>query len=424
MRGAVVSLAAGAHSAPSMFVNLGNGVSSSIQDQIAVSVCSGLFNRNPDGPSAFLVWDSYDLDWVRDVDGVDTDSIVYTSASDFIKICLQGPANGYIRYNVVSQAENVPNLITVAAVLDAVPLEDDDPRIGSAPVVFDALKEFDGFSERDSTEYVYDHYANATTTMAKMNPGYNQTYASRHPVDPPLTGTINARLVDFIVTERLFNFFLVNGCVPGTDDHALFERMVADVSVGGGGWPRPIAVYGYDNSWPVAGDIFEAETDCAAERNLGQIASEGVTNLAYFNRAPPITEALPQNPVPAGKVYDPSVTYISVIMGDGDNVAFVRTSRRQWMLDRVAKCAADPVNGCFPLLWSISPHLLHVAPGWLRWYFNQSYATGSDYFVLPPSGDLYSYPGMMDGENAENFVTNTERDSTLLSTSASVHWEW
>ena len=36
-----------------------------------------------------------------------------------------------------------------------------------------------------------------------------------------------------------------------------------------------------------------------------------------------------------------------------------------------------------------------VAPDLLTWYYNQSLATGSDYFVLPPSGHLYAYPGLM-----------------------------
>jgi hypothetical protein len=57
-------------------------------------------------------------------------------------------------------------------------------------------------------------------------------------------------------------------------------------------------------------------------------------------------------------------------------------------------------------------------------FFDQSYLTGNDYFVLPPSGDLYSYPGQMPSNVQASFVTNTELDCTLYNTSGTVHWEW
>ena len=88
---------------------------------------------------------------------------------------------------------------------------------------------------------------------------------------------------------------------------------------------------------------------------------------------------------------------MSFIMGDGDNVAFVKGSRRGWMQDRVKKCAAG--EGCFPISWTMSPACLHLAPEWIQWYYNKSYETGNDYFVLPPSGDLYSYPSEMPKES-------------------------
>jgi hypothetical protein len=32
------------------------------------------------------------------------------------------------------------------------------------------------------------------------------------------------------------------------------------------------------------GDLFEAETTCVKERNMGQAASTGVSNLGFFSR--------------------------------------------------------------------------------------------------------------------------------------------
>ena len=43
----------------------------------------------------------------------------------------------------------------------------------------------------------------------------------------------------------------------------------------------------------------------------------------------------------------------------------------------------------------MSPHLIHLAPDWLHWYYRQANISGPDVFALPPSGHLYAYPGMM-----------------------------
>lgn len=93
------------------------------------------------------------------------------------------------------------------------------------------------------------------------------------------------------------------------------------------------------------------------------------------------------------------------------------------MLDRVARCSKDPAR-CFPLSWSSSPHLLQVAPDWAQWFYNQSYQTGRDYFVLPPSGHLYAYPSSMGDRDQASFVAKTEEDARLMGTNSVVAWEW
>ena len=73
-------------------------------------------------------------------------------------------------------------------------------------------------------------------------------------------------------------------------------------------WPKPIAVWGYDDTYPIAGDIFEAETDCIlnATHNIGQVASDGFNNLAFFSRQPPIQSPLVQAPRPPPRIYNAS----------------------------------------------------------------------------------------------------------------------
>ena len=107
-------------------------------------------------------------------------------------------------------------------------------------------------------------------------------------------------------------------------------------------WPNPIPVMGYNDAWSVAGDLFEAETDCNSLHNMGQIASDGFNNLAYMSRSPEITKPLKQNPS-EDIVFNASKVYLSFTIGDGDNLSFLKGSRRQWMMDRVNKCA----NGNF-----------------------------------------------------------------------------
>lgn len=404
-------------------IDIGFKSSPSLATKIAAQVCVGLFNRNTDiaGP-VYTLMNSRDIIWLEDIEGIPHPEIMPTS--DFLTKCLHtrnsidnSPmAKGYIRYNATSQQILVPNIITLAAVLDAVPLEDGHPDIKNTSMVFDALKEFEGFAAYNATLYMHMHYVNRTTTIAMMNPGYD---TSKHPFNPPLTRKPNPGLIDYIVKERLFTFFLNQCCVRGSEEGELCVYMTSTNP-----WPRPIKVFGYNNAFAIGGDLFEAETDCNKVHNMGQIASDGFNNLAFFSRKPRISVPLLQNPDPQLK-YNKSKTYMAFVVGDGDNLNFLKGSRKDWIKQRVGYCAKDPsYKNCFPLLWSISPQTLHLAPDMLVWYYNQSYMTKNDYFVLPPSGDLYSYPSEMSSTDQDSFVSNTERDCFLMNTSATVAWEF
>ena len=420
--------------------------------------------------------DGDDVNWFLEVEGLSPSPM---PVADFLDTCLRTVAKGHIRYNYTAQQLVLPNIITLAGVLDAVPLEA-PPSSTTSKQLLDARTALAGFSSLEATQWVYDRYVNLTTTMAKLNPGFD--VHGDHKLNPPLTKNPHVKLTDYIVKERLFNFWcaapedaevlsrpvsayhdhhhhhhhhhhllsflhhhhhfhqlsrhrhrhlcysallsticlfrLEQGCIPLTKDHALMAKMVVDNP-----WPRPIVVYGYDDTVALAGDVFEAETNCVAQHNLGQVASL-VNNLAFWSRKPPISTPVRQVPEPPAAPYNKSKTYISIVLGDGDNIGFVKGSRRGWMTDRVSKCAADPANGCFPLTWTLSPRTLHLAPDWLRWYYDKSVMTGADYFTLPPSGDLYAYPGMMPADMQASFVADTERDAALMDLSSSVSWEF
>lgn len=390
---------------------------------LAVLTCSGLFSRSPTlAGLAYTLMRPEDFTWLPIVEPIPPSPI---SIADFMGKCLSTPGlvKGRIRYSFKQQQVVVPNLITLAGVLDAVPLEDDSPYLPPGfPVAFDSLELWSNFTSLQATQFMYTNHVNVTTTMSKMNPGLD---VHGFPFNPPLTLLPDLSLTDYIVSARLFNFFLVDGCIPGTPEHALMEEMSQNNP-----WPRPIAVLGYDDTLPLfGGDTFEAETNCVKGHNMGQIASTGVNNLAYFSsHAPPITTPLLQPPPQPLQPFNASKSYVAFVVGDGDNLAMVKGTRFQWFSARRAACSGTTTTTtaakCYPLLWTLSPALQRLAPDIAAWFFQGAAATGSDYFVLPPSGHLYSYPGSMEAVDAQAFVAATEEDAVLYNSSATVDWEW
>ena len=362
----------------------------SFPDKIAAQACVGLFNRNPaKRGAAFALHSDVDLQWLADVEGITRP--VITPLATFLAACVQpasGIAAGAVRYNYTRQQAFVPLLVTIAGVLDAVPLDASSPLLPGAPVVFDAVREFAANATLvDVTSRVFDVFGARTSALAFINPGFNN---SRDPVNPPLEETPRVPLLDFIVKQRVFAFYLNNACalsflcvalcqpfarlrrcVGGTAHHALFERMMQNSPF----WPKPASVFGYNDvlallvclwmnalfstqAYPIAGDLYEAETDCVKNHNLGlpsyftclqlsvpltalltvprtllssclvqlscclacptgQVASDSATNLSFYARKAMITTPLKQNPVPA-LVFNASKTYISFLVGDGE----------------------------------------------------------------------------------------------------------
>ena len=88
-------------------------------------------------------------------------------------------------------------------------------------------------------------------------------------------------LVDYIIKEKIFNFFLYTGCVPLTEAHFLMSRMMTDPRMS---WKKPVEVFGYNDAFHFFGSVFEAETNCISEHNMGQVASLGINNFSFFNQ--------------------------------------------------------------------------------------------------------------------------------------------
>jgi hypothetical protein len=381
--------------------------------KVAVQACAGLYNRQRGG-SVYTHMSNKDLQWLEELNIKPEETM---DASSFLETCLEDFPKT-VRYSYDNQQKLLPNILTVGAVLEAVPL-DDDMLSAFDTVVFDATVEFKELNTPYlATKYVYDHYVNKTTGLAMLNPGYCKVGCDVS--NPELTGDMESSLVDFVYSQKLFVTFLVNGCNILDKEYALMNT-IASVNP----WPKPIGVYGYNNSWMVFGGYLnEAQTKCVAARNMGAIPTE-VSNLSFFStRRESITSAkeLYQNE-PEDIDYDPNKTFVAFVLGDGDNIAFMMDARRNWFSERLNDCSKSD-NSCAPLTWTISPHLTYIAPDVLEWYYEMGHKTGKDYFMLPPSGYLYAYPSSLAGDMQDKFVSYTEEAAYILGTSSTVNWEW
>ncbi|GMH56754.1 hypothetical protein TrST_g10889 [Triparma strigata] len=376
-----------------------------------------------------ITWESNTDTWLDQITAGTDPVIENISVDDLLLDCKRSHnVKGYIRYDYEDQKLVIPNLVTLAAVLDAALVDDDflESFDEDLPMIFDATEEWSGFDAYDATEYMYENHIASTQGLMKSNPGFD---SSTDPFNPELTKDMNAANVDFAVSNKMFNFFLTEGCIPLTREHELMKKIAAWE-----GFEKPTAVWGYDNTFSyVAGSKFEAETDCV--NTLGQVASTGVPNLSFFGlAADPIEEegVLVSNPFPK-LTYDPDKTYISLLLGDGDNLRFVVERHLYWWQTRQELCSnpanwtqynVTEENACFPLAWSLSPQLLNFAPQLISWWYDAFKSTGSDYFVLPPSGELYSYPGGFSDEDQIAYKSRMQKIAGLMDISGTVHWEF
>ena len=392
-------------------VNIESGTTPAMN--LAVQACAGLYNRRQGG-SVYTRTSDRDSQWLDELDLVPG---AVVDAAGFLESCV-AEFPRCVRYSYASQQKLLPNILTVGAVLEAVPL-DEGMAASCEDVVFDATAEFRfRNSPYLATKYIYDNYVDETTGLAMLNPGYDTR--SDHVWNPDMTGDMASNLVDFVFSEKLFVVYLVNGCIKPTPQHALLNEIAANNP-----WPDPIGVYGYADYWMVFGGyLFESQTRCVESRNMGAIPSK-TNNLSFFStRRRPIAEPgeIEQNELEEIE-YDPSQTYVAFVVGDGDNIRYIFDQRSEWLRQRLADCDR-PDNSCAPITWSISPHLTRVAPDVLEWYYEMSHRTGKDYFMLPPSGHLYSYPASMSEDAQDAFIAATEQDARILGTRSTIDWEW
>ncbi|MEU0071767.1 GxGYxYP domain-containing protein [Streptomyces sp. NPDC006332] len=123
----------------------------------------------------------------------------------------------------------------------------------------------------------------------------------------------------------------------------------------------------------------------ASEEGVTSIPSDLAPNLSVLSGIHS-TEGLSQKPEPAPATANKH--YVTFVISDGDNVAFNLWGLQQYF--------ANPVRGSFDVGFGISPSLVDLAPGPLRWYYeNASAGPAWDNFIAGPSGRGYTYPSHM-----------------------------
>lgn len=370
----------------------------------ATQAAAGLANRN--GPLVYILDSQDDEFWMDSL--LLTAKKTHISWQDFLHA-------SYAKYGGIlfnEEAEDMlPSVATVAGVLSAVPINAALlSTYSNTTIVFDSTNAWS--SVEDAVNSTANAYLQQTSSLAFQS------------------GQLILRgyLVDWLVQQRLFTQYMPSGCVPLSGQKSLL-RSIVDRSP----WPLPVRVYGYNSLNPLfGGDLWEAETDCIDV--MGQIATSQASNLAFWSQLdkfdPSLAPGQPLGPLVQAPqlpeiVYNASKTYVALVYGDMDNIVFVEGFAKQHMLAREKQCGGlNDKFTCFPLTWTLSPNLIEVAPQIMRWYYQRGAATGRDWFIMPPSGTLYSYPGVMPSNVQADYVQQQNQQAYIMNTEGSVHWEW
>jgi hypothetical protein len=354
-----------------------------------VQTASGLENR--DKSNVFVISSLHDKFWL---DTLIPDNIPKNIVHplDFLKTSYQ--KWGGILYN----HDYLQSIITLAGVFSAIPIDDTlFKQFPNTTIVYNATFWENNIQATD----IAMKYVNSTSSLAIQGSKDIQI----------------GYLVDWIVNQKLFTIYLKDMCVPFTTDNKLLKEIVSKSN-----WPIPIRAYGYNFQNPIFGAFpWEAETTCIS--SMGQIASSASSNLAFWSQWNKFKQEEKLKQTNENEIeYNSNTTYIALVYGDLDNIDYVQNMGQQHMRFRVNKCIKDPTS-CFPLTWTLSPNLIHISPEIMRWYYKQASQTGQDWFIMPPSGTLYSYPGLMDNNTQTQYVNDQNKQALIMNTHGSIHWE-
>ena len=91
--------------------------------------------------------------------------------------------------------------------------------------------------ELSAMQHMIVNYESQTTGMSKTDPGWDTSDVSQV-TNAKFTHGTAIFIFDFVVKQKLLNFFLLPGCVPLMAEHTLTETMAANNP-----WLKPVTVY-------------------------------------------------------------------------------------------------------------------------------------------------------------------------------------
>ena len=120
-----------------------------------------------------------------------------------------------------------------------------------AALLRDIAMEWKDWSELSATQHMIEDYASQITGMSKTDPEWDTSDVSQI-TNVKFTHGAAIFTFDFVVKQKLFNFFLLLGRVPLMAEHTLTETISANNP-----WPKPVTVYNYDNTVSLAGSFYK-----------------------------------------------------------------------------------------------------------------------------------------------------------------------
>jgi hypothetical protein len=175
-------------------------------------------------------------------------------------------------------------------------------------------------------------------------------------------------------------------------------------------FPAQTCVYGWaSGNYAIAAKgqnpvtVEDALVSRLSRQNKLLVADDFTDDLSFFAQVHPRTPNLLQTRRTSRDIkLQPHHRYVLLLVSDGDNMQYdVNNMRRNWN---------QPDWPKVPLVWTISPQWMELAPVILQIYYDEAAQRGGwDEFVAGPSGYAYVHPGSMSPENLGKFVELTRQ---------------
>ncbi len=236
----------------------------------------------------------------------------------------------------------------------------------------------------------------ASSDWASLGPigAYDRALRELYPLITPTLLSIlppdRWAIRDYLIATRTFVFYLPQGILASPFETAATRRILHAA-------PRGIPIIGWFDTPTLTEENAFVQMASAEGKfvvgvqdlpNLSVLTAIG-RNATHRQRAPPSPSATALG----------DKTYVVLAVSDGDNVDFVE--------DRMRDLWSEPVRGTLPIVWSLNPLLVDLAPPILDRYYDS--ASPLDRFIAAPSGAGYMYPDYASREDLSSYVALSKR---------------